>query len=578
MSARDYNSRRVITGYVSVSVLFTLASSVIWAINTVFLLQKGGLDIFQVMIVNAVFTVGQMVFEVPTGVIADTIGRRASLLLCMGTLTVATALYALTPRWGWGIWGFIGASVLIGLGFTFETGALDAWLVDALDASGWTGPKDGVFARGQMAAGGGMLVGSLLGGLLGQIGLSWPYVVRTVLLVAAGVVTALLVHDAGFTPRPLRAATFGDETRRIMRDGVTFGWKSPVVRPLMWGSLAGGVFFIYAFYSWQPYVLDLLGHNDVWLLGVVTAAFSLTGIGGNLLVKRIMRTGDLRRSPAEVLMVGAIVSTVLAFAIAAVGLVYRQPGVLPAAVAIGLWLLFGLVFGLTSPIRHGVHQRPHPLGPTGDRPLTRRPLRRHRRDSRATSTGLDLGALLDPRGLADRRGLPRNRPLLLPHVGPRRGARGGRGWGRPGRSYRDTRRLYLRKRRSGSTGRETPPKVRQGDAGSGQARADSRDRALDRDERPRHSTRQEEPFGEPRNDGDHSKEVITMSVVFLIFVGLVIYWTVTDRQGGCTIGRPGHGPGNGPAQPRSRRPLVTIQKSAPAVRAGPDPHSSGPTT
>ena len=353
MSVREYSSRRVILGYVSVSVLFTLASSVIWAINTVFLLQKGGLTIFEVMIVNTVFTVGQMVFEVPTGVVADTIGRRASLLLCMGTLTVATALYVLTPLWGWGIWGFIGASALIGLGFTFETGALDAWMVDALDASGWSEPKDGVFARGQMAAGGGMLVGSLLGGLLGQIGLSWPYVVRTALLVAAGVITALLVHDQGFSPRPLRAATFGNETRRIMRDGVTFGWKSAVVRPLMWGSFAGGVFFIFAFYSWQPYVLDLLGRNEVWLLGVVTAGFSLTGIAGNVLVKRIMRSGELRRAPTDVLVAGSIVSAVLAFAIAVVGLVFGNPGILPAALAITLWLLFGLVFGLSAPIRQG---------------------------------------------------------------------------------------------------------------------------------------------------------------------------------------------------------------------------------
>ena len=353
VQTRTYTSRRVVIGYVSVSVLFTLASSVIWAINTVFLLREGGLTIFEVMLVNAVFTVGQMVFEVPTGVVADTIGRRASLLLGMSTLAVSTLLYVLTPAWGWGIWGFIGASVLIGLGFTFETGALDAWLVDALDASGFAGPKDSVFARGQMAAGAGMLVGSLLGGVLGQIGLSWPYIVRTALLVAAGVVTALLVHDAGFTPRPLRLATFGDETRKIMREGVTFGWKSPVVRPLMWASLAGGVFSIYAFYSWQPYILDLLGQDYVWLLGVVTAAFSLTGILGNSLVKRTMRTGDLRRSPADVLFAGAVVSTVLAFAIAAVGVVFGQPGVLPAAIAIVLWLLFGLVFGLTAPIRMG---------------------------------------------------------------------------------------------------------------------------------------------------------------------------------------------------------------------------------
>ena len=90
----------------------------------------------------------------------------------------------------------------------------------------------------------------------------------------------MLVHDAGFAPRPSSTPTFGDETRNILQAGTTFGWRSRVVGPLLWGSLASGVFFIYGFYSWQPYVLDLLGKDYVWLLGVVTAAFSLMGIGG----------------------------------------------------------------------------------------------------------------------------------------------------------------------------------------------------------------------------------------------------------------------------------------------------------
>lgn len=351
MNARTYTPRSVITGYLSVYTLFTLASSLIWAINTVFLIREGGLTIFQVMVVNAVFTVGQVVFEVPTGVVADTIGRRASLLICMVILAISTLLYVLTPVWGWGIWGFIGASALLGLGFTFETGALDAWLVDALDATGSQQPKERVFSWGQMASGSGMLVGSLLGGVLGQIGLSVPYVVRTVLLVLAALTTALLIRDAGFTRRPLKLSTFGDETRRILQAGVTFGLRSRVVRPLLWSSLASGVFFIYGFYSWQPYVLDLLGRDYVWLLGVVTAAFSLTGIAGNTLVKRIMREGELRREPARVLEFTAWVTTALTFAIAAVGLVFHKAGVLPAGIAIGLWLVFGLVFGIATPVR-----------------------------------------------------------------------------------------------------------------------------------------------------------------------------------------------------------------------------------
>ena len=60
--------------YYSANGLFTLATSIIWGVNTLFLMGAG-LDIFEVMVVNAAFTVGQLVFEVPTGVVADTLGR-----------------------------------------------------------------------------------------------------------------------------------------------------------------------------------------------------------------------------------------------------------------------------------------------------------------------------------------------------------------------------------------------------------------------------------------------------------------------------------------------------------------------
>ena len=346
-----YTSRRVVIGYVGVQTIFNLASSLIWAINTIFLIRNGGLSLFEVMIVNAVFTVGQMVFEVPTGVVADTIGRRASLLLCMVTLLISTVLYVGTPTWGLGIWGFLGASIILGLGFTFQTGALDAWLVDALDFTGWELPKDQVFAWGQMAAGGGMLTGSLLGGVIGQFGLSWPYIIRAALLGVAFVVTAVLIRDAGFTPRPLRLSTFGAESRRIFRAGVTFGWHSPVIRPLLWGSGTSGVFFIFAWYSWQPYILDLLGRDYVWLLGVVTAAFSLAGIIGSALVKRIMREGVSRREAWRVLAAAGLLNVVLTVGIAAVGLAGVSPGLAPAGIAIALWLAFGLVFGVTGPVR-----------------------------------------------------------------------------------------------------------------------------------------------------------------------------------------------------------------------------------
>src|SRR5688500_1747685 len=132
---------RIIRTYVSLTLLSTFASSFIWGINTLFLLDAG-LTITQAFTANAFFTAGQVLFEVPTGIVADTRGRRTSFLLGTATLFATTLAYLLLwnikgPFWAWAI-----VSSLLGLGFTFFSGATEAWLVDGLNAVDYEGKLD----------------------------------------------------------------------------------------------------------------------------------------------------------------------------------------------------------------------------------------------------------------------------------------------------------------------------------------------------------------------------------------------------------------------------------------------------
>src|ERR687896_2231366 len=72
----------------------TLAASFIWGINTIFLLDAG-LSNLEAFAANAFFTAGMVLFEVPTGIVADTVGRRRSYLLGTVTLGASTLLYVL---------------------------------------------------------------------------------------------------------------------------------------------------------------------------------------------------------------------------------------------------------------------------------------------------------------------------------------------------------------------------------------------------------------------------------------------------------------------------------------------------
>ena len=358
---RTGDSTAVVRVYLTANGLFTLAASLIWAVNTLFLLEAG-LDIFTVMVVNASFTIGQLVFEIPTGVVADTIGRKASFLLGIAALVVATVLYVLAAQFELGIGVFVLASVLIGFGFTCQTGAMDAWLVDALAHTGYDRPLDGVFARGQIVFGVAMLAGTLGGGLLGQLDLAIPYYVRSAVLVLTFAFVAIYMRDVGFEARPLVLSRFGEEARTILRAGSVYGWRNRVVRLLFFAAAAQGIFFIFGFYSWQRYFLDLLALELVWVNGLVTAAFAVAGIAGNALVKRVMREGPRRRNPANVLALMALAQAVLVGAIALVGLIVPDSryGVGPFLIAVSLYLIFGVTYGIQGPVRQAFLNRQIP--------------------------------------------------------------------------------------------------------------------------------------------------------------------------------------------------------------------------
>src|SRR5918998_6477954 len=98
-------ARRIQRTYLVLLLGNTLAASFIWGINTLFLLDAG-LSNFEAFAANAFFTAGMVLFEVPTGAIADTVGRRASYLLGTVTLAATTLLYVLlwevtAPFWAW---------------------------------------------------------------------------------------------------------------------------------------------------------------------------------------------------------------------------------------------------------------------------------------------------------------------------------------------------------------------------------------------------------------------------------------------------------------------------------------------
>ena len=324
--------------YLLLTLLSTLAASLIWGVNTLFLLDAG-LNNTQAFAANAFFTAGQVLFEVPTGVLADTWGRRRSYLLGAGTLLLSTVLYLVmwqtrAPMIGWAV-----ASMLIGLGFTFFSGATEAWLVDALNFTGFKGTLESVFARGQIVSGIAMLTGSVGGGVIAQYtGLGAPYIVRSLLLGLTLGAAFFLMKDIGFTPA--RGKGLAAEVREVIKASVDNGWGNPPVRWLMLSAPFSMGVLVFAFYALQPYLLELYGDTKAfWIAGLAAAIIAATGIIGGLLVPRI-RHLFRRRTTALI--------TTTAVSIASMAVLGLTSSFW---VAIGVVVVWGMAFAASTPVR-----------------------------------------------------------------------------------------------------------------------------------------------------------------------------------------------------------------------------------
>lgn len=330
--------KRIVGTYVSLTLLSTFASSFIWGINTLFLLDAG-LTITQAFSANAFFTAGQVLFEIPTGIVADTRGRRTSFLLGTATLFVTTLAYL----WLWQIkgpfWAWAVVSMLLGLGFTFFSGATEAWLVDGLKSSGFDGELDGVFAKGSIAAGVAMLTGTVSGGVVAQFtNLGVPYIMRIVALGLTFLIALFLMHDEGFSPK--KRSSFIGEVKDVVSESIEFGYRNAAIRWMMFSAIFSGGVAIFAFYAMQPYLLQLYGQSENYTIaGIAAAVVAGAQIVGGMLVPHF---GELFKRRTSLLIAGVCISATALLLIGAFQNFW---------IVLGLLAVWAIIFASVGPVR-----------------------------------------------------------------------------------------------------------------------------------------------------------------------------------------------------------------------------------
>jgi DHA3 family tetracycline resistance protein-like MFS transporter len=284
----------------------------VFTVNMLYQVTVVELTPLQLVLMGTILEVSIFVFEIPTGVLADIKSRRLSVILGYFLIGGAFVLEGSLPYLG----AVALAQALWGLGYTFTSGATQAWIADELGEE----RAGEAFMRGAQASRIGSLVAIPFSVGLGLIAVQIPIVAGGVLFVGLALFLILTMREKGFTPtRPEDRSTWG-----LMLKTVGDARNMARRQPILYLVLAVGFFFglysegfdrLWTAHLLQDFALPLVNALDpvVWF-GIIRAGSILLSLGATELARRRVDTSQpLPVARGLQLMAGLIVVALAAF-------------------------------------------------------------------------------------------------------------------------------------------------------------------------------------------------------------------------------------------------------------------------
>ncbi|MGN9820031.1 MFS transporter [Streptomyces sp. SD11] len=355
-SSQDH-VRRVRRGYLLVSGLDYFADMLL-TVTSVLLLQSLGMGSGAVFALIAAVWIVEGVSEIPTGVLADLLGRRVSVAISFVLRAAGYSALFFSDS----VYVAAAGVLLAALGGTFASGALEAWAVDetrpepgaraAGAEAGAEGSRglDRLFAQGKIAENAGLVLGTLTGAALGTLDLALPQIVAGVSCALAAVLSLRLMTGRPGPERPAARDGFAPRLRESFGEVMT-GTRLTLRGDKVLIALIVATALLWLFrgipgVQWTVVYEGLVG-GDLLVLGAMRSVGSLLEIpllGWTMSLQR--RRAAARRS------VIVTASTVGALALVCATAV-REP-----AVSIVCYVCFSTAFGLCMPgVRAAMNER-----------------------------------------------------------------------------------------------------------------------------------------------------------------------------------------------------------------------------
>lgn len=311
-NTKRLSARRV---YLILCAVNGLLFGMIFTASTVYQVQTVGLSALQLVLVGTTVELTAFLFEVPTGVVADVYSRRLSIIIGVALNGVAFLLEGSFAHFG----TILVAQVLAGIGYTFTSGATEAWIVDEVGVEN----AAGILLRGSQMGSLGGIGGVLAAMALGSLALNLPLVLGGVLLIGLAVFLRQVMPETGFKPTPREERNSWQVMGHTLRSGVALVRGRAVLMSIV------GIALVYGLYSegvdrlwWahlsQTFTLPTFaGLQPIVWSGAIRIGTMFASLAMQELVRRYVVTDTTYRSARVLFAFNAImVVSLMAFGLA----------------------------------------------------------------------------------------------------------------------------------------------------------------------------------------------------------------------------------------------------------------------
>lgn len=281
-----------------------------FTVSSIYFVQKAHLTPLQLVLTGTMLEISIFLFEIPTGVVADVYSRRLSVII--GTFLVGAGLLleGSLPFF----WAILLAQLLWGVGYTFTSGAQQAWISDEIgeEAAGQA------FLRGAQMDQLGSLGGIVVGTLIGLLAINLPMVLAGGAFLLFGGFLVFSMPETGFHPTPREDRTSLQHMLATFQNGLAMMRRRPALLAVL------GIGFVYGLYSegfdrlWVASMLQRfqfpIWQPVIWFGIIRAAAMLLTALATGWMQRRVDTTRTVQLARIMLFTSVALIASLAVFA------------------------------------------------------------------------------------------------------------------------------------------------------------------------------------------------------------------------------------------------------------------------